>query len=87
MPVETFEYRNEAERVAMRHAITFIAQMHDLALSAPPGKVLDLCEQQALDTGRDLLQTTLRQAIQTRIDQAEVKKGLPASAHAGVGVG
>jgi hypothetical protein len=83
MPTETFEYRDEAERLAMRRALAFVAQLHDLALSAPPGQVLDLCEQQAVDGGRALLQTTLRQAVQARVDQAEVKKGRPGAARAG----
>ena len=86
MPVETFEYRSESERVAMLQAIAFVAQMHDLALSAPSGQVLDLCEGQALDAGRKLLQGTLQQAVQTRIDQTEEKKGRPVSARAGGGV-
>ncbi len=87
MPTETFEYRDEAERLTMRCALAFVAQLHDLALAAPPGQVLDLCEQQALDGGRALLQAALRQAVQTRIDQAEAKKGRPASARAGAGGG
>jgi hypothetical protein len=87
MPVETFEYRSEAERVAMLRAIAFVAQMHDLALSAPAGQVMDLCEGQAIAAGRDLMQSTLQQAVQTRIDQAEEKKGRPVSARAGGGVG
>ena len=87
MPVETFEYRSESERMAMLQAIAFVAQMHDLALSAPSGQVLDLCEGQALESGRKLLQTTLQQAVQTRIDQAEEKKGQRASVRVGGGVG
>jgi hypothetical protein len=87
MPAESFEYRTEAERVAMLQAIAFVAQMHDLALSAPAGQVLDLCEGHSLAAGRNLLQSTLQQAVQTRIDQAEEKKGRPASARAGGRVG
>ena len=87
MSVETFAYRNEAERVAMLRALAFVAQMNDLALSAPAGQVLDLCEGQALESGRDLLQATLQQAVQLRIDQAEEKKGRHASARAGGRVG
>jgi|GEM_PF-6450915 hypothetical protein len=56
----------------MQRAIAFVAQMDDRALSAPASEVLQACEQQALDTGRDLLRTTLEHAIQTRIDQAAV---------------
>jgi hypothetical protein len=87
MPVETFEYRSESERVAMLQAFAFVAQMHDLALSAPAGQVLDVCEQQALGSGRQLLRSTMEQAVQARIDQAEDKKGQPASARAGTGCG
>jgi hypothetical protein len=87
MPAETFEYRSEAERVAMRRALAFVAQLHDLALSAPPGQVLAACEQQALASGRDLLLVTLEQALQARVDQAEEKKGRRASARAGAGGG
>ena len=87
MPTGTFEYRSESERKAMERALAFVAQMHDLALSAPSGQVMDLCEGQALGAGRDLLQATLQQALQTRIDQAEEKKGRRVSAHAGGGVG
>jgi hypothetical protein len=83
MPVETFEYRTEAERVAMRRALAFVAEMHDLAQTATAGHVLDSCEQLALGSGRELLTTTLQQAVQCRIDQAEEKKGRLESARAG----
>jgi len=87
MPVETFEYRTETERVAMLRALAFVAQMHDFALSAPAGQVLHACEAQALDAGRDVLRATLQDAVQSRIDHAEAKKGRPASARAGAGGG
>ena len=87
MPVESFEYRSESERRAMLQAFAFVAQMHDLALSAPSGRVLEQCEGQALEAGRKLLTATLTEAVQTRIDQAEEKKGRPASARAGAGDG
>ncbi len=83
MPVETFEYRTESERVAMRQAIAFVAEMHDLAQTAKVGTVLSVCEEMALGTGRSLLATTLQQAIQNRIEQAEEKKGRLGSARAG----
>ena len=82
MPVETFEYRDEAERVAMRRAIAFVSQMHDLALTAPAGEILARCEAQGLDAGRDLLRATVQQAAQARVDRDEQKKGPPASASA-----
>jgi hypothetical protein len=85
MPTGTFEYRDDAERVAIERAIVFVTQMRDLALTAPVGHVLDRCEGHALETGRDLLRTTLLQAVQGSIDHGEQKKGRTATARAGVG--
>ena len=75
MPVGTFEYRTEAERVAIERAISFVTQLNDLAVAAPPGHVLDACELQALTAGRDLLCASLQQAVQSYVDSAEEKKG------------
>jgi hypothetical protein len=79
MPTGTFEYRDDAERLAIEQAIAFVAQMRDLALNAASGQVLDQCESHALDAGRELLRNTLQQAVQTSIDHAEAKKGPTAS--------
>jgi len=38
MPTGTFEYRGEAERVALERAIAFVAEMHSLAQTAPDGE-------------------------------------------------
>jgi hypothetical protein len=83
MPTGMFDYRDDAERMAIEQAIAFVTQLRDLALTATPGQVLDQCENHALDAGRDLLRTTLQQAVQTSIDHAEEKKGRIASARAG----
>lgn len=87
MPTGTFEYRNDAERTAIEQAIAFVAQMHDLALTATPGHILDQCEGHALEAGRDLLRATLQHAAQASIDYAASKKGPIASARAEVGGG
>jgi len=79
MPTGTFEYHSDAERLAIEMAIAFVTEMHQLALAAPDGQVLDQCEQQALGQGRTLLRSTLQQAVQARIATAE-KKGAPAAA-------
>jgi hypothetical protein len=84
MATGTFEYRTDSERRAIERAIAFVAELHDLALAAPPGRVLDQCEQQATDRGRDLLRDALQQAVQARIDSAEEKKGRRGGARAGV---
>jgi hypothetical protein len=82
MPVGTFEYRSERERIAIERAIAFVAEMHSLAQTAPDGQVLHACEAHALDAGRDLLRSTLRHAAQQRVDAAEKKGAPPAPARA-----
>ena len=83
MATGTFEYRNEAERRSMERAFAFVAEMNDLALTAPVGQVLALCEGQAVDGGRDLLRNLLSDAVQVRVDALEEKKGRRVSARAG----
>ena len=82
MPTGTSQYKDEAERLAIEAAIAFVAEMRQLAQTAPAGRVIPLCEGQALDQGRALLRSTLRDAIQARIDSAEQKGGPPAPAPA-----
>jgi hypothetical protein len=78
-----FEYRDDGERRAMERAIAFVAEMRDLAHSAPDGQVLGLCEGQAVERGRELLQATLQEAVQARVEAAEEKKGRRGNARAG----
>ena len=85
MPVGTFEYRDEAERVAMEQALAFIAQMRDLAVTAPHGQVLDALEGHALDAGRALLRTSLERAVQASVEQGDGKKGRIGRARAAAG--
>jgi hypothetical protein len=82
MPTGTFQYQDEAERLSIEAAIAFVAEMRQLAQTAPVGQVISLCEGQALDQGRALLRSTLQDAVQTRIDSAEQKGGSPAPAQA-----
>ncbi len=82
MPTGAFEYRDDAERRAIEAAIAFVTEMHHLASTAPAGQVLPLCEQQALDSGRDLLRATARRAVPARVGQAEPKGGQRGSARA-----
>ena len=83
MPTGMFEYRDDGERRAIERAIAFVAEMRDLAQTAPAGQVLGLCERQAVERGRDLLRTTLQEAVQTRVEAAEEKKGRRGTAHVG----
>ena len=80
MPTLTIEYRDENERLALEQALAYLAQLHQLALTAPDGTVLAACEQHALADGRALLRSTLAAALESRIEAAEQKGGSPASA-------
>ena len=82
MPTGTFQYQDEAERLSIETAIAFVAEMRQLALTAPNSQVISLCEGRALDKGRALLRSTLEEAVQARIDSAEQKGGSPATAPA-----
>lgn len=74
MPTGMFEYRDEGERRAIERAVAFVAEMHNLA-QHPAGQVLGLCETRAVEGGRELLRATLQEAVQTRVEAAEEKKG------------
>ena len=75
MPTGTFQYQDDAERLSIEAAIAFVAEMRQLAQTAPTGQVISLCEGQALDQGRALLRSTLQGAVQARIDSVEQKGG------------
>ncbi len=83
MPTGMFEYRDEGERRTIERALAFVAEMRDLAQTAPDGQVLRLCEEQAVERGRDLLRTTLQETVQARVEAAEEKKGRRGNARAG----
>lgn len=83
MPTGMFEYRDEGERRAIERAIAFVAEMRDLAQTAPCGQVLGLCETQAVERGHELLRATLQDAVQARVGAAEEKKGRRGDARAG----
>ena len=81
----TVEYQTEAERAAFERAVSFVAEMRQLAQSAPDGHVLAACEGLAVDGGRRLLRDALQAAAQARVDAAEEKGGPPGSARAPAG--
>ena len=80
MPTLTIEYRDDNERLALEQAIAYIAQLRQLALTAPDGTVLAACEQRALADGRALLRSTLAAALHSRVEAAQQKGGTPVSA-------
>jgi hypothetical protein len=59
---------------AMRQFLALATEMEQLALAAPDGQVLQVCEEAVLQKGRPLLAQTLTRAVARRIEAAE-KKG------------
>ena len=58
----------------LRQYAEFLAEMKHLAATAPPGSVLDACEQAVVERGREHQRRVLEAAVQARVDDAE-KKG------------
>jgi hypothetical protein len=75
MPTFTIECNSEAELAMVSQAAHFASEMHQLALGAQGGEVLEAIEGLALDKGRQLLRDVLQGAAQARIDQDEKKGG------------
>ena len=80
MPSMTLEYHSEKERLLLEQAIAYVTQLHQVALSAPDGTVLNACEKVAVDAGRELLRSTLAGALESRVEQIEQKGGPLANA-------
>ena len=71
--VITLEIDDDDEDLIRTYA-SFVAEMKDLAATAPNGSVLDTCEDAVIERGREQHRRLLQHATQARIDAAE-KKG------------
>jgi hypothetical protein len=69
-----FEVTSEAQEALLRQFYAYVQEMDQLALTAPPGQVIDACEQMAWLRGQNINREVLQKAVQQRIDTAE-KKG------------
>jgi hypothetical protein len=69
----TLEIDAEHEDLLRRY-VGFLDEMKDLAATAPDGSVLEVCEDAAIERGREHQRLVLERAVQARIDAAE-KKG------------
>jgi hypothetical protein len=78
----TFQCQNQAQFAALEQAAHFLAEMHQLAQTAPGGAILQTLEGHALDAGRQFLRDALQSAAQQRLDQDEKKGAPPAAARA-----
>jgi hypothetical protein len=70
----TLEVNSPEQEVLLRQFHGLLQEMEQLALSAPHGQVLDLCEAAVLQRGQEVNRQVLQQAVQQRIAALE-KKG------------
>jgi hypothetical protein len=69
----TMEFDARFEKL-MQRALLMAQEMEQLALIAPDGQVVDVCEQAVLEKGRKFQAEALGEAVARRIEAAE-KKG------------
>jgi hypothetical protein len=77
MPEFTITYSTLEERRDYERAIAFVAEMRQLGLEAPHGRVIDACEALALSKGRDFLRDSLAGAVEARVAEIEKKGNRP----------
>lgn len=70
----TLEVSSPEQAALLRQFHGLLLELEQLALSAPAGQVLDLCEAAVLQRGQDVNRHVLQQVVQQRIDTLE-KKG------------
>lgn len=85
------EVTSPEQEALLRQFHGLLLEMEQLALSAPPGQVIDLCEAAVLKGGQDVNRQLLQQVVQQRIEALE-KKGrrcgiAPAAGRAKTAVG
>lgn len=70
----TLEVDSPDQERLLRHYHAFLQEMEQLALVAPEGHVLEVCETEVLKRAQEANRQVLEQAVQQRIAAAE-KKG------------
>jgi hypothetical protein len=70
----TLEVESPAQELLLRQYHVFLQEMEQLALAAPEGQVLEVCETAVLQKGQEVNRHVLEQAVQNRIAAVE-KKG------------
>jgi len=70
----TLEVDSADQERLLRQYHAFLQEMEQLALAAPDGRVLEVCETEVLRKSQDVNRQVLEQAVQKRIAAAE-KKG------------
>lgn len=82
----TLEVTSAEQETLLRRFHAFLHEMQHLALTAPEGHILDVCEAAAVSKGQDVNRQVLQQAVQERIAALE-KKGRRCAAVPAVGCG
>lgn len=70
----TLEVDSPEQEALLRRFHAFLQEMQHLALTAPEGRILDVCEAAVLAKGQEVNRQVLQQAVQERIGALE-KKG------------
>jgi len=70
----TLEVDSPAEEALLRQYQAFVREMKQLALVAPEGRVLEVCEMEVLRKSQDVNRQVLERVVQERIAAVE-KKG------------
>jgi len=82
----TLEVSSPEQAALLRQFHGLLQELEQLALSAPAGKVLDVCEAAVVERGQDVSRRVLQQVVQQRIEALE-KKGRRCGPAAAVGRG
>jgi hypothetical protein len=78
----TLEVDSPEQAALLRQFHALVTELQALALSAPEGQVMDLCEDAVLRQGQRVNREVLRQAVQRRIEALEKKSRRCAPARA-----
>jgi predicted Zn-dependent protease len=68
------EVNSPEEEALVRQHHAFLQEMSELALKAPSGYVIDVCEEAVLEKGQEHNRRILEQAVQKRIESLEKKR-------------
>lgn len=70
----TITVTSAAEEVLVAQALAMVRDLDELAGAAPAGRILDCCEEAAVEKGRELTRKALEQTVSKRLEAAQ-KKG------------
>lgn len=82
----TLEVSSPEQAALLQQFHGLLQELEQLAMSVPPGQVVDLCEAAVLHRSQEVNRQVLQQVVQQRIDTLE-KKGRRCEPAAAVGPG